>query len=246
MPADSESGSSQREHQRSDPMAEHKRRARWRLLGALIITGAVAAVAPVFLEDQARPLSQDLLIDIPSKNSAFTKIDSLKPAATEEAAPAPAAATAPTAPVAPVVTPPKADTKAETKSDTKAEQKTDTKSDAKTNGKTAADTKTTADAKAAAKSSTTTAAPAATADKKTAATKGFLVQVGAYAKLESANAVKTKLTAGGHRVVMETIKAEDGTDRYRVRIGPFETREQALSVRDRAKSQGYDAVVVNP
>ncbi len=213
MPADSDSGSSQREHQRSDPMAEHKRRARWRLLGALIITGAVAAVAPVFLEEQARPLSQDLLIDIPSKNSAFTKIDSLKPAATEE--PAPAAASAPTAPVAPVATPPKAETKAEAKSDTKAEQKTDTKTDAKTNGK-------------------------------AAAAKGFLVQVGAYAKLESANAVKTKLTAGGHRVVMETIKAEDGTDRYRVRIGPFETREQALSVRDRAKGQGYDAVVVNP
>ena len=208
MPADSDSGSSQREHQRSDPMAEHKRRARWRLLGALIITGAVAAVAPVFLEDQARPLSQDLLIDIPSKNSAFTKIDSLKPAATEEAAPA--ATSAPTAPVAPVATPPKAVTKAE------------------------------------AKSTTTAAAPAATNDKKAAPAKGFLVQVGAYAKLESANAVKTKLTAGGHRVVMETIKAEDGTDRYRVRIGPFETREQALSVRDRAKSQGYDAVVVNP
>lgn len=238
MPADSDSGSSQREHQRSDPMAEHKRRARWRLLGALIITGAVAAIAPVFLEDQARPLSQDLLIDIPSKNSAFTKIDSLKPAATEEAAPAPAAATAPTTPVAPVATPPKAETKVE--------QKADTKSDAKTNGKAAADTKATADTKAAAKSTTTAAAPAATNDKKAVPAKGFLVQVGAYAKQESANAVKTKLIAGGHRVVMETVKAEDGTDRYRVRIGPFETREQALSVRDRAKGQGYDAVVVNP
>ena len=228
MPADSDSGSSQREHQRSDPMAEHKRRARWRLLGALIITGAVAAVAPVFLEDQARPLSQDLLIDIPSKNSAFTKIDSLKPAATEEAAPA--ATSAPTAPVAPVATPPKAETKAEAKAEAKAETKAEAK----------------AETKAEAKSTTTAAAPAATNDKKAAPAKGFLVQVGAYAKLESANAVKTKLTAGGHRVVMETIKAEDGTDRYRVRIGPFETREQALSVRDRAKSQGYDAVVVNP
>lgn len=218
MPADSDSGSSQREHQRSDPMAEHKRRARWRLLGALIITGAVAAVAPVFLEDQARPLSQDLLIDIPSKNSAFTKIDSLKPAAPEEATPAPAAATTPATPATPASTAPKA----ESKSDTKTEQKAETKP------------------------TTTAAAPAANADKKAAPAKGFLVQVGAYAKLESANAVKAKLTAGGHRVVMETIKAEDGTDRYRVRIGPFETREQALSVRDRAKGQGYDAVVVNP
>ncbi|WVN41242.1 SPOR domain-containing protein [beta proteobacterium MWH-UniP1] len=241
MPADSDSGSSQREHQRSDPMAEHKRRARWRLLGALIITGAVAAVAPIFLEDQARPLSQDLLIDIPSKNSAFNKIDSLKPAATE-APQAPAAATPATAPVAPAASAPKAEAKAEAKP----EQKADTKSEAKTNGKSAVDTKATADAKATAKSATTAAAPATATDKKVAPAKGFLVQVGAYAKLESANAVKTKLAAGGHRVVMETIKAEDGADRYRVRIGPFETREQALSVRDRAKGQGYDAVVVNP
>lgn len=232
MPADSDSGSSQREHQRSDPMAEHKRRARWRLLGALIITGAVAAVAPVFLEDQARPLSQDLLIDIPSKNSAFTKIDSLKPATTEQTTASPASTAAPVAtpvPVAPAASPsapaPKAEAKAETKEAAKA---------------------TTAEAKAPAKSATPTPAATTTNDKKAAPAKGFLVQVGAYAKQESANAVKAKLTAGGHRVVMETIKAEDGTDRYRVRIGPFETREQALSVRDRAKTQGYDAVVVNP
>jgi cell division protein FtsN len=31
-----------------------------------------------------------------------------------------------------------------------------------------------------------------------------------------------------------------------VRIGPFETRELANQVRDRAKSQGYDAMVVTP
>lgn len=48
-------------------MAEHKRRARWRLLGALILVAAVAAAAPVLLEDQARPLSQDLLVEMPAR-----------------------------------------------------------------------------------------------------------------------------------------------------------------------------------
>jgi len=60
-------------------MAEHKRRARWRLFGAILIAGSVAAITPFLLEEQARPLSQDLLIEIPSKNSKFTKIESLKP-----------------------------------------------------------------------------------------------------------------------------------------------------------------------
>lgn len=72
------------------------------------------------------------------------------------------------------------------------------------------------------------------------------MQVGAYSKLEAANGVKARLTAGGHRVSIETIKLDDGSERHRVRIGPFETRELANQVRDRAKSQGYDAMVVTP
>jgi DedD protein len=90
MPADNDYRSSQRDTQGSDPMAEHKRRARWRLFGAILIAGSVAAITPFLLEEQARPLSQDLLIEIPSKNSKFTKIESLKPqdpAAQEQASP---------------------------------------------------------------------------------------------------------------------------------------------------------------
>ena len=191
-------------------MAEHKRRARWRLLGALILTGAVAAIAPVLLEDQARPLSQDLLIEIPSKNSVFSKIESLKPAAP---------ATEPSSAVEPKVEA-KAESKAETKSATKAEPKTEPK-----------------------------AAPKAEPKKEVVKDSGkgqFLVQVGAYARLESANAVRAKLVFGGHTVQIQTITLDDGSERHRVRIGPFESRDQAVAVRDRAKSQGYDAVVVTP
>ena len=70
--------------------------------------------------------------------------------------------------------------------------------------------------------------------------------MGAYAKLESANAVRAKLVSGGHTVQIQTITLDDGSERHRVRIGPFESRDQAVAVRDRAKSQGYDAVVVTP
>jgi DedD protein len=73
---------------------------------------------------------------------------------------------------------------------------------------------------------------------------GFMVQVGAYANLDAANRVKARLEGAGHRVMIQTIKTAEGAQRHRVRIGPFETRDQAIEVRDRAKSQGYDAAVV--
>lgn len=75
-------------------------------------------------------------------------------------------------------------------------------------------------------------------------TDGFMVQIGAYANLDAATRVKTRLEAGGHRVSIAAIKAADGSQRQQVRVGPFETRERANEVRDRAKSQGYDAAVL--
>jgi DedD protein len=217
MPADNDYRSSQRDTQGSDPMAEHKRRARWRLFGAILIAGSVAAITPFLLEEQARPLSQDLLIEIPSKNSKFTKIDSLKPQdpAAQESASSVTSAT-PATPQGPV-----AIAKSETTKEAPAKELPAKQTPAKQT-------------------------PAKEASPTAAKTKGFMVQVGAYSKPESAASTKKRMESGGHRVVTETIKAADGSDRHRVRIGPFETREAAEQVRDRAKAQGYDAIVVSP
>lgn len=207
-------------------MAEHKRRARWRLFGAILIAGSVAAITPFLLEEQARPLSQDLLIEIPSKNSKFTKIDSLKPQdpAAQESASSVTSATpvTPQGPATPA-TPqgPVAIAKSETTKEAPAKELPAKQTPAK-------------------QTPTKEASPTA------AKTKGFMVQVGAYSKPESAASTKKRMESGGHRVVTETIKAADGSDRHRVRIGPFETREAAEQVRDRAKAQGYDAIVVSP
>ena len=198
-------------------MAEHKRRARWRLFGAILIAGSVAAITPFLLEEQARPLSQDLLIEIPSKNSKFTKIDSLKPQdpAAQESASSVTSAT-PVTPQGPV-----AIAKSETTKEAPAKELPAKQTPAKQT-------------------------PAKEASPTAVKTKGFMVQVGAYSKPESAASTKKRMESGGHRVVTETIKAADGSDRHRVRIGPFETREAAEQVRDRAKAQGYDAIVVSP
>ena len=226
MPADNDYRSSQRDTQGSDPMAEHKRRARWRLFGAILIAGSVAAITPFLLEEQARPLSQDLLIEIPSRNSKFTKIESLKPQdpAAQESASSVTSATpvTPQGPATPA-TPqgPVAIAKSETTKEAPAKELPAKQTPAKQTSK---------------KEASPTAAK----------TKGFMVQVGAYSKPESAASTKKRMESGGHRVVTETIKAADGSDRHRVRIGPFETREAAEQVRDRAKAQGYDAIVVSP
>ena len=203
-------------------MAEHKRRARWRLFGAILIAGSVAAITPFLLEEQARPLSQDLLIEIPSKNSKFTKIESLKPQdpAAQESASSVTSAT-PVTPQGPVAIAKSETTKEAPAKDLPAKQTPAKQTPAKQT-------------------------PAKEASPTAAKTKGFMVQVGAYSKPESAASTKKRMESGGHRVVTETIKAADGSDRHRVRIGPFETREAAEQVRDRAKAQGYDAIVVSP
>jgi len=213
-------------------MAEHKRRARWRLFGAILIAGSVAAITPFLLEEQARPLSQDLLIEIPSKNSKFTKIESLKPQdpAAQESASSATSATPVTSATA--VTPQGPATPA-TPQGPVAIAKSETTKEAPAKDLPA-------------KQTPTKQTPAKEASPTAAKTKGFMVQVGAYSKPESAASTKKRMESGGHRVVTETIKAADGSDRHRVRIGPFETREAAEQVRDRAKAQGYDAIVVSP
>ncbi|MEY3931627.1 MAG: hypothetical protein RLZZ259_509, partial [Pseudomonadota bacterium] len=231
MPADNDYRSSQRDTQGSDPMAEHKRRARWRLFGAILIAGSVAAITPFLLEEQARPLSQDLLIEIPSKNSKFTKIESLKPQdpAAQESASSVTSAT-PVTPQGPAT--------AATPQGPAAIAKSETTKEAPAKELPAKQTP--------AKQTPTKQTPTKEASPTAAKTKGFMVQVGAYLKPESAASTKKRMESGGHRVVTETIKAADGSDRHRVRIGPFETREAAEQVRDRAKAQGYDAIVVSP
>ena len=213
-------------------MAEHKRRARWRLFGAILIAGSVAAITPFLLEEQARPLSQDLLIEIPSKNSKFTKIDSLKPQdpAAQESASSVTSATPVTSATA--VTPQGPATPA-TPQGPVAIAKSETTKEAPAKDLPA-------------KQTPAKQTPAKEASPTATKTKGFMVQVGAYSKPESAASTKKRMESGGHRVVTETIKAADGSDRHRVRIGPFETREAAEQVRDRAKAQGYDAIVVSP
>lgn len=75
----------------ADPMAEHKRRARWRLLGAVLFSTATAAVVLMLFEDTPRSLQQDFILKWPAPSAAHSDAPSATgPSAPEQSPPEPA------------------------------------------------------------------------------------------------------------------------------------------------------------
>jgi len=66
----------------------------------------------------------------------------------------------------------------------------------------------------------------------------FVVQVGAFSIEANAKALQERLAKIGQEAWI------DHTSLYRVRIGPFETREQAIKARERLESTGISAIIV--
>ena len=71
-----------------------------------------------------------------------------------------------------------------------------------------------------------------------ARTKQFVVQVGAFAVEANATALQERLTAIGHKAFI----ARD--DLFRVRIGPFVTRDQAVEAREALEEAGISAMIL--
>ena len=68
--------------------------------------------------------------------------------------------------------------------------------------------------------------------------KQFVVQVGAFAVEANAKLLQDRLTTIGQRAWI------DRNDLFRVRIGPFATREQALQTRATLEANGMSAIIV--
>lgn len=69
--------------------------------------------------------------------------------------------------------------------------------------------------------------------------RGFFVQVGAFSVEANARALKERLDRLGQRAILEH------DDLYRVRIGPFTTREQAVASRTILETNGISAIIVS-
>jgi len=250
---------------------ELRRRARRRLVGAVVLALGVAVVVPMLLETEQKPLGEDVSVKIPpiddgkfvsrpAENRAKDGASApSKPAKDETAKDATAAAPPVTAPSAP----PKYDTRipdapattmtAPDKSSgaTPARPPASASSesppaDASKSPSTSASSR--AESKTAAPSTPVQPSPpvAASTEKSTPAAPvphdGFAVQLAAFADDKGANALAGRLKKSGYTAYTEPLKTSKGT-LWRVRVGPYPSREAALAARDKLKTEGQSGIV---
>jgi DedD protein len=227
----------------ADPAVEElKRRARRRLVGAIVLALAAAVILPLLLENDPKPLGDDVSIQIPPIDSGkfITRLSPGKgadgKAAPDRAGALTSAKPAPVTPDSPVEAKPADALDASGKPAEPAQRPPEVAPPA---GPTA--------------NSTITANPE---PQKPAASKaepdsrpngvspagGFVVQLAAFADAKAAPALASKLKTSGFPAYTETLKTQQGTIR-RVRVGPYATREVADAELAKLNAAGYRGVV---
>jgi Uncharacterized protein conserved in bacteria len=261
---------------------ELRRRARRRLVGAVVLALGVAVVVPMLLETEQKPLGEDVTVKIPPVDDgkfvnrlngpASTKdtpggVKSPPPVAdaarsgvpgapaaapataerpskydTHVAAPAPASTSNPS----PSAEEPRAGAakSPETPSASRAppapspDSTRATKSSVADTGKPVTIT----EIKPPPSGEATTVAKSASSASTIVAHDGFAVQLAAFADDKGANTLASRLKKAGYAAYTEPLKTSKGT-LWRVRVGPYPSREAALAARDRLKIEGQSGIV---
>jgi DedD protein len=233
----------------ADPAVEElKRRARRRLVGAIVLALAAAVILPLLLESDPKPLGDDVSIQIPPIDSGKF-ITPLSPGkgvdgkATPDRAGALTSATsakpAPVAPDSPLEAKPADALDASGKPVEPAQRPPEV---APTSGSTATSTITANPEPQKPAGSVSKAEPGDTRPDVVSPTGGFVVQLAAFADAKAAPALASKLKASGFPAYTETLKTQQGTMR-RVRVGPYATREVADGELAKLNAAGYRGVV---
>ncbi len=234
-----------------DPMLPEKKRARRRLIGAIALVLAAIIGLPMIFDSEPKPLSDDIDIQIPSR-------DKTTPAASRPMPlpPEPVAGDPKSDPVAdPLTSKPAADASAaDSKSDTKAAVAAPAGAAVVTPAAPAAENKLPAPANPVPikpvppKADAGTRAGAAAATDKLAETiaektrNRFVVQVAAVSSQAKAEELQNRLKKAGIQSYSQRVSTKDG-DRFRIRIGPFGNREEADKMRGRLGPLGLSGTV---
>ena len=226
---------------------ELRRRARRRLVGAVVLALAAAVIVPMLLESEPRPLGEDIAVRIPPiDNGRF--VNRLNDPAGSQAATAPATPADAAAAAPPAAAPKDAQVPARPKYDTRLEGRTDTATPGGSRATAApAAAGASVNSNAATPASTAENAGAATTDKHAGAADGrstgaYAVQLAAFSDDKGANALAGRLKKAGYTAYTEPLKTSKGT-LWRVRVGPYSSREAAVAARDKLKAEGQSGIV---
>jgi DedD protein len=265
---------------------ELRRRARRRLVGAIVLALAAAVIVPMLLESDPKPLGEDVSVKIPpiddgkfvnrlnapgtsdiKARDGRTVEPKPSPIVTSPAAP-PAASATPALPVPAVGSPSKevaprrsvADAEQRVLAPTnkpgagvgKSESTAAPKSPAPSPAASpvAAEQTPPPEAKpvvADAKPTETKAASSDASPKDAVAADvgksgAYAVQLAAFADDKGANALAARLKKSGYATYTEPVSTSRGT-LWRVRVGPYPTREAADAARDKLKADGQNGIV---
>ena len=203
----------------SDEELQLKRRARRRLIGAIVLVTVIIVVLPMVLDTEPKPVTRDITVRIPSPDSGTF---------TSKVLPAPK------------------DAKLASKAadgKTAAKPIEERKSVVASSGPASPESVKEAPRATAKETPKPAKAAPAKAPKLAAAPEGqFVVQVIALADAEKAKQMQAKITAAGIRAYTEIVKTAKG-DVTRVRAGPFATREAAETARAQLKAIGMSGNV---
>jgi len=221
-----------------DATAALRTRARRRLIGAVALLLAVAILVPLLLDPAPRPVSDNIAIDIPSERQPFTPRLALPPV--------PDPGQAPLAPP-PDLPPTEAVEKAPAEPPAPATEKKveeEPKATSKSAARSAAATKEPAKEARTARAEPRPAKPEPRVTEATRSRSGKLVlQAAALGSEPAAQDLSERLRKAGFAPFIEKIETPDGV-RYRVRVGPYSTRDEAQRAQARLRALGVSATLI--
>jgi DedD protein len=233
---------------RIDPAMALRIRARRRLIGAAALLLAAVIIVPMVLDPAPRPVPDTVPIDIPSEKTPFTPRLPL-PTVPDPASPAAPPSEAKAEPAKPAEGDTgKAATDGKAASPAKAERAADKPADKpsdKTADKAAPDADPAAQAAEAQRARDLLEGKTPTAPAKASNSGKYFVQAAAPRSEQAANELAVKLKKAGLPSFTERVQASDGT-RWRVRVGPYSSRQDAERARTRLRELGTGADLIAP
>jgi DedD protein len=214
-----------------------RKRARRRLIGAIVLVLLVVVALPRILDQEPKPVGKDITIRVPAQDSGPMVSKPISGAEQQppiSPAPSPAPATSENEPGMPAAS-----------KGAGAKPETETRPAAAPAVKSGTESK--PPASTVAKSEVKPAEQKSPDDKSRPKPSGegqFIVQLGTFANSANARQLQQKVAAKGFKTYTDIANSPKGKT-TRVRVGPFPTREEAERAQAKLRAEGWSGVVAS-